>query len=337
MGLCSSRDKVVDSEPTFQNKYILQDKLGSGAFSVVHLCENRSSSQRFAVKCVSKKELTDQDKVAFHDEVLILRTISHPNVLQYIDLFDEPSFYYLVTELIAGGELFDRIVTRVTYTEEAARDTIRTLLQTVNYLHSQNIIHRDLKPENLLLKNKESDTEIKIADFGFAKRVLEPNSLTTVCGTPDYVAPEIISKIPYGLKADIWSIGVISFILLGGYPPFFDDDQNALFRKIKKGKFEYEPAYWSHISNEAKNCINCMLVVDPQSRSSTSDLLNHPWIHIEGSQLNNDLAVNLEQFRKFNARRKFRSAAKAVIAANRLNASAFANSHNEKNESESKN
>jgi len=290
-----------NSPQVFNSKYALNEKLGAGAFSVVYLCENRSTQEKFAVKCIKKSELSENDVNALHEEVSILRSIQHPNVLLFVDSFDEHSFYYLVTELIEGGELFDRIVQRVTYNEQAARDTIRTLLQTISYLHSQNIIHRDLKPENLLLRSKESDTEIKLADFGFAKHVLVPDSLKTVCGTPDYVAPEIISKKNYGLKADIWSIGVISFILLGGYPPFYDDNQQALFSKIKKGKFEYEPTYWAHISKQAKDCINSMLVVNPDSRSSAQELLNHPFLHIEASELeSHDLMVNLEQFRKFN-------------------------------------
>lgn len=166
-----------------------------------------------------------------------------------------------------GGELFDRIVDKSYYTEREARDLVLLLLEAIKYCHSYGIVHRDLKPENVLLSSKDDNASIKLADFGFAKKLdLDSENLTTACGTPGYVAPEILKGSSYGKTVDIWSIGVITFILLCGYPPFHHDNHNALFRLIKAGKFEFSSPYWDHISDEAKDLINQMLVVDPAKR-----------------------------------------------------------------------
>ena len=153
------------------------------------------------------------------------------------------------------------------YNEREARDLVKLLLEAIKYCHDANVVHRDLKPENLLLTSKDDDASIKLADFGFAKRVeFNSEGLVTACGTPGYVAPEILEGKSYGKTVDIWSIGVITYILLCGYPPFHDDNHNALFKKIKKGKFEFDSPYWDHVSDDAKDLILEMLVVDPEKR-----------------------------------------------------------------------
>ena len=185
--------------------------------------------------------------------------------------------YYLVAEYLEGGELFDRIVDKSSYTESEARDVCRILFTALSYIHSRGIVHRDLKPENLLLQNKDSDSEIKIADFGFAKEASNgDHSLKTMCGTPGYVAPEILRKERYGTKVDMWSMGVIVFILLGGYPPFYADSPKQLCMLSMVGKFEFEPEYWGEISVGAKDMICSLLVTDPAKRASAEDILSHP-------------------------------------------------------------
>ena len=200
----------------FSQLYRLGDVLGSGAFSTVRTGKSIDSDETFAVKCVNRKELTEEDAAALLDEVGILQELRHHNVIRLYDFIEEPDTYYLVLEHMSGGELFDRIVAKAYYNEKEARDTCKILLEAVSYCHVNNIAHRDLKPENLLLLRPDNDSEIKIADFGFAKRCHKPKSLTTQCGTPGYVAPEILEGVPYDTKADIWSIGVILYILLGG-------------------------------------------------------------------------------------------------------------------------
>jgi calcium/calmodulin-dependent protein kinase (CaM kinase) II/calcium/calmodulin-dependent protein kinase I len=180
------------------------------------------------------------------------------------------------------------------------------------------VAHRDLKPENLLLVGA-GDSDIKIADFGFAKRVERPNSLTTQCGTPGYVAPEILEGTPYDTRADMWSLGVIVYILLGGYPPFIEQNQRDLFRKIRKGQYEFHEEYWGQVSTDAKDLIASLLTVNPSKRCTPEGSLTNKWIRKDSAVLEaQDLGVNLEQFKKFNAKRKFKGAVKAVMASNKM-------------------
>eukprot|EP00977_Amphora_coffeiformis_P010295 scaffold2385_cov178-Amphora_coffeaeformis.AAC.12 len=219
-----------------------------------------------------------------------------------------------------GGELFDRVVAKMYYTEKEARDTCLVLFEAMEYLHSKNVAHRDLKPENLLLLSANDDTQLKIADFGFAKKTNGTDTcLTTQCGTPGYVAPEVLKGDLYGTKADMWSLGCIVYILLGGYPPFIDNDQRKLFEKIKKGSFSFHPEYWKSISKESKNLITSMLTVDPAKRASPKEALANPWITKDAAALaKKDLGKNLEEFKKFNAKRKFKAAVKGVVATNMM-------------------
>ena len=239
--------------------------------------------------------------------------MKHNHIINLYDVFDEPSYYYLVTELMLGGELFDRIVTKTFYTEKEARDVCKILFDALGYCHSHAIAHRDLKPENLLLMSRNDDKNIKIADFGFAKKVSSSKCLLTQCGTPGYVAPEILHGVPYGVKADMWSLGVITYILLGGYPPFIEQNQRELFKKIKRGQYEFHVEYWGQISKEAKDLIAGLLTVDPDRRMSAEKALQNPWITGSDEMLDGkDLGVNLEQFRRYNAKRKVRQAVLTV-------------------------
>lgn len=196
----------------------------------------------------------------------------HPNIMTLREFFVESEYYYLVTEFVSGGELFDRIVEKTFYSEKEARDLVKILLGAIKYCHDQDVVHRDLKPENLLLMSADDDASIKLADFGFAKSVTKDDAgLVTTCGTPGYVAPEILEGSPYGKPVDVWSIGVITYILLAGYPPFHDESQPILFRKIRKGKYQYDSPYWDNVSDDAKDFISRMLVVNPKDRYVTRE------------------------------------------------------------------
>lgn len=305
----------------FSRVYTLKGVLGTGAFSTVKegLHKNAPPGVSYAIKVVDRNKLTEEDAAALIDEVTILKEFDHPHVIKLFDFFEEPNTYYLVMERMSGGELFDRIVAKLYYNEKEARDVCKTLLDAVNYCHENNVAHRDLKPENLLLLSAENDSEVKIADFGFAKRVFVPNSLTTQCGTPGYVAPEILEGLPYDTAADMWSVGVILYILLGGYPPFIEKNQRDLFRKIRRGEYEFHEEYWGAVSQDAKNLISSLLAVDPKKRLAAEEALSNNWIMGDDAELaKKDLGANLDKFKEFNAKRKFKAAVKSVMIVNKL-------------------
>jgi len=304
----------------FTHFYKLGPVMVNGAFSTVReglYKPSKSRSATYAVKIVTRTKLTKDDLVALYDEVYILKSLKHPNIVKLYDFFEDPQLFYLVMEKMTGGELFDRIVSRSYYSEKDARDLCKVLLEAMVHIHKRNIAHRDLKPENLLLVNNEDDSMVKIADFGFAKRCEGEAPLKTQCGTPGYVAPEILMGVPYGIKADMWSIGVILYILLGGYPPFIENNQRDLFRKIKAGEYEFHKDYWDNVSKEAKVLISSLLTVDPRKRCSAPTCLANKWIGAE-NLVDKDLGANLVEFRKFNAKRKLRAAVRALVITNRM-------------------
>lgn len=304
---------------TFDGEYTRGKTLGEGAFSVVIEASNKTSKESFAVKVVTKSKLTKEDEIALKDEIQVLNELKHQHIIRLYDVYEEKDFWYLVTEKMSGGELFDRIVSKSFYNEKEARDVCKILFESIGYCHSKAVAHRDLKPENLLLRTEENDSEIKIADFGFAKKVLTPNSLTTQCGTPGYVAPEILEGVAYDTKSDMWSLGVIVYILLGGYPPFIEQNQRELFRKIRKGQYEFHEDYWGSVSDDAKDFISCLLTVEPSKRLSASQALKHKWMLKDANVLaGQDLGTNLSELRKYNAKRKFKAAVNAVILANKM-------------------
>ncbi|GAB9473200.1 Camk protein kinase [Globisporangium polare] len=298
----------------FADEYIMGKELGAGTFSVVREATHRVTGDKFAIKCIKRQELSQDDVDALMLEVAILKQMQHPHIVKLYEVFQEDAYYYLVTEFMAGGELFDRIVEKNFYSEREARELVKILLTTIQFCHDADIVHRDLKPENLLLTNKADVADIKLADFGFAKQVqVDGEGLATACGTPGYVAPEILQARPYGKEVDIWSIGVITYILLCGYPPFHHDNQGMLFRKIKTGKFEFDSPYWDNVSAEAKDLIAKMLVVNPCERWTAAQLLEHTWI--TGANINTvQLTGALIELRRFNARRKFKAAVSTVKA-----------------------
>ena len=305
--------------PVNGSRYSDRAQLGEGAFSKVKEGTHRQTSKPYAIKIVTKSKLTREDEVALRDEIDVLKELKHPNIIRLYDVFDESQFYYLVTECLFGGELFDRIVSKSYYSEKEARDVCRILFQSMAYCHGRSIAHRDLKPENLLLQSETNDSEVKIADFGFAKKCLTPNCLSTQCGTPGYVAPEILEGVKYDMKSDMWSLGVITYILLGGYPPFIEQGQRELFRKIRRGQYQFHPEYWGQVSQEAKDLITALLTVNPDERMSADEALKNPWITGSDDMLaGKDLGKNLDKFKQFNAKRKFKAAVKVVIVSNKM-------------------
>jgi len=311
--------KPKGAKRSFHAEYDVSRELGSGAFSVVKLAVNKKSHVPTAVKIIQKTALSEEEMSSLKMEIDILGSLDHEHIIKLHETFDEGKELYIVTELVEGGELFDRIVSKTNYTEAEARDLVKTFLETMAYLHEQGIVHRDLKPENLLLCSNDDDSNIKVADFGFAKRISELANKEVACGTPGYVAPEILCGIKYGAEVDVWSIGVICYVLLAGYPPFYEDDQNKLFKKIKEGKYHFHDDYWANTSPEAMDLIRKMLCVSQKDRWTARQLLEHPWITMNTQALKSkDLTGTITTLRKFNARRRLKSAADAIILTNRI-------------------
>ena len=245
---------------------------------MVKLATDKQSGLEVAVKIITVTNLSEEDMQAVHDEIEVLRLLHHPSIIRLFDHFEEEEYCYIVTEYLAGGELFDRIVKKTFYSEHEARDVVYTLLSTVKFCHDLGIVHRDIKPENLLLTSPDEDAHVKLADFGMAVRHTGEPSLTQRCGTPGYVAPEILLGLPYGKAVDMWSVGVVTYILLGGYPPFHDEKQSKLFKKIKKGEYEFHPEFWSAVSEEAKDLIRKLLTLNPTDRLTADQALQHSWV-----------------------------------------------------------
>lgn len=317
----SSAPPKSSSDPThtLSERYTLGEVLGEGGYSVVKLgISNDQFKRKVAVKVVTRSNISKDDEQSLRSEVAIGLELKHPNIVRVLDFFEEPKFFYIVLEYLDGGELFDRIVKKSFYNEKEARDVVCLVLRAIQYCHHLNIVHRDLKPENLLLTSKDDDADTKIADFGFAVKVTG-NNITTQCGTPGYIAPEILENKPYGLAVDMWSFGVILYILLGGYPPFYDDNQKILFKKIIKGEYTFHPEYWGGVSEDAKDLIRGLLTHDPAKRLTVDQALKHKWIIEKAEELEKrNLDTNLAELRKYLATRKLKAGVRAIMTVNRM-------------------
>lgn len=270
----------------FLQQYTLLEKLGKGHFAEVYLCIEKSSGRRYAVKIFSRPPgMDDRAKTeGLQQEIGVLMGVSHPNVLCLKDTFNERDRVYLVLELAAEGELFNHIVMKQKLSEDETRKLFLQLFQGIKYLHERNIVHRDIKPENILLTDK--NLHAKLADFGLAKIIGEESFTTTLCGTPSYVAPEILAeskKRKYTKAVDIWSLGVVLYICLCGFPPFSDELYSRDFpfnlsQQIRSGRFDYPSPYWDSVGDPALDLIDSMLVVDPERRFTVEQCLAHPWL-----------------------------------------------------------
>ncbi|KAH9902184.1 Pkinase-domain-containing protein [Xylariomycetidae sp. FL2044] len=270
----------------FLQQYTLLERLGKGHFAEVFLCVEKSTGQRYAVKIFTKHPgMEERSKTdGLQQEIAVLMGVSHPNVLCLKDTFSEKNAVYLVLELAPEGELFNYIVMKQKLSEDETRKLFIQIFQGIKYLHDRNVVHRDIKPENILLVDK--DLHIKLADFGLAKIIGEESFTTTLCGTPSYVAPEILAEgrhRKYTKAVDIWSMGVVLYICLCGFPPFSDELYTREFpftlsQQIKSGRFDYPSPYWDSVGDPALDLIDAMLVVEPEKRFTIDQCLAHPWI-----------------------------------------------------------
>ncbi|XP_025038480.1 calcium/calmodulin-dependent protein kinase type II subunit delta isoform X14 [Pelodiscus sinensis] len=303
----------------FTDEYQLFEELGKGAFSVVRRCVKIPAGQEYAAKIINTKKLSARDHQKLEREARICRLLKHPNIVRLHDSISEEGFHYLVFDLVTGGELFEDIVAREYYSEADASHCIQQILESVNHCHLNGIVHRDLKPENLLLASKSKGAAVKLADFGLAIEVQgEQQAWFGFAGTPGYLSPEVLRKDPYGKPVDMWACGVILYILLVGYPPFWDEDQHRLYQQIKAGAYDFPSPEWDTVTPEAKDLINKMLTINPAKRIIASEALKHPWIcqrSTVASMMHRQETVDC--LKKFNARRKLKGAILTTMLATR--------------------
>mmetsp|Transcript_22900 Transcript_22900/g.53437 ORF Transcript_22900/g.53437 Transcript_22900/m.53437 type:complete len:342 (+) Transcript_22900:28-1053(+) len=299
------------------NKYYdTHESLGSGAFAVVKRGVHKKTGENVAIKIIDKKAIGADMAESLQTEIEILQKVSHPNIIGLKEIFDSSKKLHLVMEMVSGGELFDRIVEKGHYSETDAADLMRAILDGLRYLHGLGIIHRDLKPENLLYATPAEDSPIKIADFGLAKICPQQEIMFTTCGTPGYVAPEILRGEGYGAEVDTWSCGVILYILLCGFPPFFEESTPALFDLIMKCDYSFPDPYWTNVSDSAKDVISRILVPQPGSRLTIDEILDHPFFSGEVSKEHMpSVGVKLKEWC---AKRKLKAAMQSVLASKRM-------------------
>ncbi|XP_026995286.1 calcium/calmodulin-dependent protein kinase type II subunit beta isoform X23 [Tachysurus fulvidraco] len=294
----------------FTDEYQLYEELGKGAFSVVRRCVKLCTGQEYAAKIINTKKLSARDHQKLEREARICRLLKHPNIVRLHDSISEEGFHYLLFDLVTGGELFEDIVAREYYSEADASHCIQQILEAVLHCHQMGVVHRDLKPENLLLASKCKNAAVKLADFGLAIEVQgEQQAWFGFAGTPGYLSPEVLRKEAYGKPVDIWACGVILYILLVGYPPFWDEDQHKLYQQIKAGAYDFPSPEWDTVTPEAKNLINQMLTINPAKRITAQEALKHPWVcqrSTVASMMHRQETV--ECLKKFNARRKLKGA-----------------------------
>ncbi|KAL8603961.1 Serine/threonine-protein kinase H1 [Nucella lapillus] len=266
------RDKF-DARVTM--KYDIKALIGRGSFSRVVRVEHRLTKQPYAIKMIDRI----QGKEVYEAELNVLRRVRHKYIIQLMEVFECTEKVYMVMELATGGELFDRIIAKGSFTERDAVRVVRMVLDGVSYLHGLGIAHRDLKPENLLYYHPGHDSKIMITDFGLSHMMTGPDNLMkTTCGTPEYIAPEILARNAYTMQVDLWAIGVITYILLSGTMPFDDDNRTRLYRIILKAKYSYIGEHWKDVTSLGKDFIDKTLVVDPSERLTATKAIRHPWL-----------------------------------------------------------
>ncbi|XP_072005119.1 calcium/calmodulin-dependent protein kinase type II subunit beta isoform X9 [Engystomops pustulosus] len=303
----------------FTDEYQLYEEIGKGAFSVVRRCVKLCTGHEYAAKIINTKKLSARDHQKLEREARICRLLKHPNIVRLHDSISEEGFHYLIFDLVTGGELFEDIVAREYYSEADASHCIQQILEAVLHCHQMGVVHRDLKPENLLLASKCKGAAVKLADFGLAIEVQgDQQAWFGFAGTPGYLSPEVLRKEAYGKPVDIWACGVILYILLVGYPPFWDEDQHKLYQQIKAGAYDFPSPEWDTVTPEAKNLINQMLTINPAKRITAHEALKHPWVcqrSTVASMMHRQETV--ECLKKFNARRKLKGAILTTMLATR--------------------
>jgi len=298
------------------NFYEIGDQLGSGAYSVVVKATEKHSGRDWAIKIVDKNSTGMAD---MRGELSVMSKLNHDNIVTFKEVFDHPEGFYVVLELISGGELFDRIIELKRFTEKDAAQTMIQAFRAIDHMHDVNLVHRDIKPENLLLSDKSANATIKLADFGFATICTSDTGLSDLLGTPEYMAPELVAlrdvEGGYGKSVDIWALGVVLYILLSGIHPFQIEDEDQMLANIQAGKWKWLGRNWDKVSDEGKDLITKMLDPNPKSRPTVKECLAHPWFKTQVDVALDDVA---EEIKKFQARKELKGAINTVIASNKM-------------------
>lgn len=283
--------------------YKFKEILGGGHFGTVRVAYKKNSNEKkkFAIKSISKKNLTEKDLLDLMKEVEILSSLDHPNIIHFYETYHDQYYFHIVMELCTGKEVFDRIIEEGVLNEQKVCQIIYKVLHAISYCHEAGITHRDLKPENILFETQEPDAEIKLIDFGLSRKYDINEKMHTVLGTPYYVSPEVL-KGEYDQKCDVWSIGVLAYIMLSGEPPFKGDSNNEIFEKIMTQELKFNKEKWKKVSDEAKDFIKQCMVKRPEQRFKAAKAIEHPWfknIHLEihsTQRLNQEILENLRNF-----------------------------------------
>ncbi|GKY99080.1 hypothetical protein MPSEU_000863700 [Mayamaea pseudoterrestris] len=325
----SSPVMVTNALGDVRVKYHIDPKeIGHGHYGVVRKCMHRDGSQWFAIKSIRKSKVSKIE--VLKREIAILKEVKHPNIIELIDVYEDERYLHLITELCTGGELFDRIIAKTQspeghFSEHDAAKLVRDILDAIRYCHEKGIVHRDLKPENFLFLTEAEDAPVKIIDFGLSRHDdCDLGIMQTKVGTPYYVAPEVLRR-EYTNSCDIWSIGVITYILLCGYPPFYGDSDAQIFESVRIGRFDFPSPEWDEISESAKAFVVEMLQKDPNKRPTAAEALQHQWLmeqlgasEMQMSSRQSLLHLNKKtgEFTNYLALKKLRKAALGHIAAN---------------------
>ncbi|ETV86994.1 CAMK/CDPK protein kinase [Aphanomyces astaci] len=311
-----SKDNITGNIGDVFAVYNVEKKeLGHGHYGTVRIGTHKVSGAKVAIKTIPKVKVSRPETL--RREIEILRTVDHPNIIKLFEVFEDTRHLHLVTELCTGGELFDRIIARGHYTEADAAKLVRKILDAVKHCHDREICHRDLKPENFLFATKDETAELKVIDFGLSRTDVGGTGdsfMTTRVGTPYYIAPEVLGR-HYDKSCDLWSIGVITYILLCGYPPFYGDSDPEIFSSVRTGKYSYDTPEWVGVSAEAKDLINHLLLLNPSKRLTAAQALQHPWL--SGSAPSTERSLNgtiLGSLKRFQGHNKLKKVALAVIA-----------------------
>ncbi|XP_064883007.1 death-associated protein kinase 1 [Oncorhynchus nerka] len=323
------------NQQNVEEYYEMGDELGSGQFAVVKKCRERSSGLEYAAKFIRKRRSKSSRRGVTREdierEVSILKEIQHPNTITLHDVFENKTDVILILELVVGGELFNLLAEKESLTEEEATEFLKQILDGVHYLHSKHIAHFDLKPENIMLLNRAvAHPRIKLIDFGLAHKIDFGNDFKNIFGTPEFVAPEVVNYEPLGLEADMWSVGVITYILLSGASPFLGENKQETLANVSAVDYTFDEEFFSSTSLLAKDFITRLLIKDPKKRMTIQDSLLHPWIKPKDSQQalsRKESAVNMEKFKKFAARRKWKQSVRLISLCNRLSRSFLSRSN----------